>query len=50
MYKRIFVAIDADTAHCKPIVAKAIGIATMDGARVLVGHAIDSTALETAGT
>lgn len=49
MYKRIFVAADDDIERSKLIISKAINLAYMDKAHVVIGHAIDSTALEVAG-
>lgn len=49
MYERIFVAIDDDVERSRTIIRKAIGLAGASKARVVIGHVIDSTALETAG-
>lgn len=49
MYDRIFVAIDDDVERGKPIIRKAMELAETNKARLEIGHAIDSTALETAG-
>lgn len=49
MYERIFVAIDDDIERGKPIIRKAIDLAYPGKAHIVIGHAIDSTALEVAG-
>ena len=49
MYERIFVAVDDDLERSKPIINKAINLAYMGKAHIVIGHAIDSTALEVAG-
>lgn len=48
MYERIFVAID-DAERSGPIIGKAIDLASASNARVVIGHVIDTTALEVSG-
>lgn len=48
-YKKVFVALDG-TEQQDEVLARAIKVAANNGAPLVVGHVIDSTALETAGT
>lgn len=48
-YKKVFVALDG-TEQQDEVFARATAIAAAQGAKLFVGHVIDSSALETAGT
>ena len=48
-YDRIFVSLDGSEEQAK-VLDRAITIAACDNAELYIGHVIDSTALEAAGT
>ena len=47
-YKKVFVALDG-TEQQGAVLARAIKVAANNGAKLYIGHVIDSTALESAG-
>ena len=47
-YKKVFVALDG-TEQQELVLARAIKVAANNGAKLYIGHVIDSTALESAG-
>ena len=47
-YSKVFVALDG-TAQQDFVLARAIKVAANNGAKLIIGHVIDSTALESAG-
>ncbi len=47
-YKKVFVALDG-TEQQSAVLARAIKVAANNGAKLYIGHVIDSTALESAG-